>query len=159
MLPSEALEAFERVLRAIGVAGQLVNSTGSLDSRLDQWVRRRLHGSPTGKRTIHPRLNLTTSFVAPSTATEIRVAELWEKVFGTRVGVHDSFREMGGNSLFAIQLLAGLRHAFQLNLPLSLVFETPTVAQMAASVDLAQAEMRDEGLPMLPSKASNSGGA
>ncbi len=75
-------------------------------------------------------------FVAPRTATETRVAGIWSGLLGVeRVGVHDDFFELGGHSLLAMQVIARLRDAFGVALPLRVLFESPNVAELAGHVD------------------------
>lgn len=74
------------------------------------------------------------SVLARNLVEEI-VSEIWAAVLmKTRVGVHDSFFELGGHSLLATQLLSRLRDAFQLELPLRSLFESPTVAGIASKI-------------------------
>jgi amino acid adenylation domain-containing protein len=78
---------------------------------------------------------------APTTPLEQVLAEAWAHVLGLdRVGLHDGFFALGGHSLLATQLTARLRDTLQAQLPLRLIFECPTVAQMA------QALLRDRAL-------------
>ncbi|HEX8336701.1 MAG TPA: MupA/Atu3671 family FMN-dependent luciferase-like monooxygenase, partial [Pyrinomonadaceae bacterium] len=75
-------------------------------------------------------------FVAPRTPTEELMAEIWSQVLGVeRVGVNDNFFELGGNSLLATRLIHDVRRAFSINLPLRSVFDDPTVAGLALSVE------------------------
>jgi surfactin family lipopeptide synthetase A len=85
------------------------------------------------------------TYVAPSTPAEEVLASIWAKVLGLeRVGVQDNFFELGGHSLLATQVLSRLRDAFQVELPLRVFFETPTVAGLASAVMQRQVEQRDE---------------
>jgi acyl carrier protein len=52
-----------------------------------------------------------------------------------QVGLNDNFFYLGGNSLFGTQVIARLRDAFQVELPLLTLFDHPTVADLAAEVE------------------------
>ncbi|MDQ6673390.1 MAG: SDR family NAD(P)-dependent oxidoreductase, partial [Chloroflexota bacterium] len=139
MAPAEALDALERVL-ADRRWTQLVNSTGSLEARLDQWVRSigRQPAADARAGHAHPRPDLATPYTAPTTDVEARIAAIWAAALGLeKVGIDDSFLELGGHSLIAIQLISRLREAFQTQLPLSLLFQAPTVAELAVAIELA----------------------
>jgi amino acid adenylation domain-containing protein len=72
--------------------------------------------------------------VAPS-PIEARLAAIWAEVLGLpRVGVHDNFFDLGGHSLTATQVVARIRDAFDLELPLRALFESPTIAELAIHV-------------------------
>jgi amino acid adenylation domain-containing protein len=76
------------------------------------------------------------SFTGPRTPTEEVVASIWREVLGIeRVGVHDKFFELGGHSLLATQVISRIRTAFQVEVPLRSIFETPTVAGLAETID------------------------
>jgi len=87
----------------------------------------------------------------PRTALEELVAGLWSEVLACgRVGLHDDFFSLGGYSLLAIRLLARLRDATGVELPLRALFAYPTVAEMAAEVERS---LRAPGSAALPSIA------
>ena len=76
------------------------------------------------------------TFVGPRTPTEQRVAAIVASLLGLeRVGVNDNFFYLGGNSLFGTQVIARLRDAFNVDLPLLKLFDHPTVADLAAEVE------------------------
>ena len=88
-------------------------------------------------------------YVAPRTATEEVLAEIWSAVLGLdRLGVHDDFFAVGGHSLLATRAIGRMRQVFAADLPLPLMFEQPTVARAAAAVEeivLAEvAELSDD---------------
>jgi aryl carrier-like protein len=88
----------------------------------------------------------TAEFVAPRTALEAEIAQLWREVLGLeRVGVNDNFFELGGHSLIAAQLFARLRKLLNVDLPLRRLYERPTIAAMAeliVSLQLQQGDRR-----------------
>jgi acyl carrier protein len=81
-------------------------------------------------------LPAVSAYVAPVSATEQAVAALFGQVLGRdKVSLHDDFFAIGGHSLRALMLLARIRNAFRVDLPLRALFEAPTVAQLAAGID------------------------
>ena len=71
-------------------------------------------------------------FVAPRTRIEEILAALWTDILGIdRVGVHDHFFELGGDSLRATQIANRLHKAFLTQLSVRDFFERPTVASQA----------------------------
>jgi amino acid adenylation domain-containing protein len=75
---------------------------------------------------------LAEAFVAPRTPTEEVVAGIWATLLSLEdVGMHDDFFALGGHSLLAVQVVARLRHALQMEVPLRALFDTPTVASLA----------------------------
>ena len=84
-------------------------------------------------------------FEAPRNPVETRLADLVAALLGvTRVGVGDNFFLLGGHSLLGTQLIARLRDAFGVDLPLRTVFDHPTVAGLAAEVERAIAARLEE---------------
>ncbi|MFN8178107.1 MAG: beta-ketoacyl synthase N-terminal-like domain-containing protein [bacterium] len=75
--------------------------------------------------------------------TEERVASLWSELLGIgSIGRTDSFFDLGGNSLLAIQLASRLRKTFDIELPIATLFESPDLAALAAAVTRAADERR-----------------
>ncbi|HYR11800.1 MAG TPA: amino acid adenylation domain-containing protein, partial [Longimicrobium sp.] len=84
-------------------------------------------------------------YVAPRTPTEARLAEVWAEVLGVeKIGIEDSFFDLGGHSLRAAQVITRVRDGLGVELPMSALFEAPTVAELAARVEAAE---RTDGLP------------
>jgi acyl-coenzyme A synthetase/AMP-(fatty) acid ligase len=77
-------------------------------------------------------------FVPPRTDAEVLVAEVWERVLGQdvdRVGALDDFFALGGHSLLATRVAALLRNAIDADVPIRMVFDHPTVAELAVAVE------------------------
>ncbi|MEW2380457.1 amino acid adenylation domain-containing protein, partial [Micromonospora sp. NPDC047812] len=73
--------------------------------------------------------------VAPRTAEEATIATIWAETLGVpAVGVDDDFFELGGHSLLATQVMARVRGALGIELPLRAIFENRTVATLALAV-------------------------
>jgi acyl-CoA synthetase (AMP-forming)/AMP-acid ligase II/acyl carrier protein len=81
-------------------------------------------------------LALEEGYATPRTPVEERLAKIWTEVLKVeRVGIHDNFFRLGGHSLKATQLMSRLREAFQVEVPLRKLFEIPTVAELAESIE------------------------
>ncbi|HEX6038630.1 amino acid adenylation domain-containing protein, partial [Longimicrobium sp.] len=88
-------------------------------------------------------------YAAPRTETERALVDLWQEVLSVaRVGVDDDFFALGGHSMLALRAMTEVRRRFGAELPLSALFEHPTVAGLARLLDGAGDETAD------PSSAS-----
>jgi amino acid adenylation domain-containing protein len=75
---------------------------------------------------------LESSLVMPQTPLQEAIAASWVQVLRiAQVGIHDNFFTLGGHSLLAMQVLARLRRALQVELPLHRFFAAPTIAQLS----------------------------
>ncbi|MEG4490497.1 amino acid adenylation domain-containing protein [Microcoleus sp. D3_18_C4] len=89
------------------------------------------------------------NFADPRTPDEQLIAEIWAEVLGLeRVGIHDNFFELGGHSLLATQAISRLREAFQVEVPLRSLFESPTVATVTESLLQYRAEQKLKAPPI-----------
>ncbi|HEU5374256.1 MAG TPA: amino acid adenylation domain-containing protein, partial [Ktedonobacteraceae bacterium] len=80
--------------------------------------------------------NYSDTYVMPRNLTEEKLVELWEDVLSVKpVGIFDNFFELGGHSISATQLLARIRDTFHKDLPLPVLFETPTLAELAPHLE------------------------
>ncbi|HEY0735991.1 MAG TPA: amino acid adenylation domain-containing protein, partial [Herpetosiphonaceae bacterium] len=86
--------------------------------------------------------------IAPRTPVEEVIAGVWASVLGReRISVDDNFFALGGHSLLATQVITRLRTALGLDLPLRLLFESPTIAGFAAHL---AAQPPHAHLPLVP---------
>ncbi|HEX8274268.1 MAG TPA: amino acid adenylation domain-containing protein, partial [Longimicrobiaceae bacterium] len=86
-------------------------------------------------------------YVAPRTPTEEVLAEIWAETLRLEmVGVTASFFALGGHSLLATRVVSRVRQLFGVELPLRVLFEGPTVAELAGRVEA----LRRAELPVLP---------
>jgi len=149
-------EALERLLVA-GLPAAAVSSR-DLDALLretDALSRQALTGQVGhGPRETHPRPGLSTEYTPPRNELEETLAGLWQDLFGiSPIGIHDSFLELGGHSLLAIQMATQLRAQLSVDLPVTVLFEAPTIAELAGRVRQARgeddAEMMDALLALI----------
>jgi amino acid adenylation domain-containing protein len=91
------------------------------------------------------RAELEKSFVPPRTPIEGTLVDIWVEVLGIdRVGINDSFFEMGGHSLLVFQVISRVREAFGVDLPLRSLFEAPTIEKQALAIVEAQIEQEND---------------
>jgi len=84
-------------------------------------------------------------FVAPRTQVEETLAQIWREILGvTRVGIHDHFFELGGHSLLATQVVSRIRKTLKVDLPLRAIFDSPTIAGLAPTVESMSRTESDE---------------
>jgi amino acid adenylation domain-containing protein len=88
---------------------------------------------------------IETVYVGPRTPIEEDLVVIWRQVLGLeQVGVYDNFFALGGHSLLATQILARLRESYPVELPLRRLFETPTVAGLAETIEEGLVGQEDE---------------
>lgn len=87
-----------------------------------------------------------TEFVRPRDETESRLAGIWEDLLAVRpVGVADNFFDLGGHSLLVIRLLTRIEKAFGRSLPISAVFQSPTIEHLAEIIRQGKVERSEAG--------------
>jgi polyketide synthase PksJ len=147
---SEGVRVFEHLMEMVPVE-RLVVSSGDLNHRIAQWIRKAtVDTNPKAPKNAHPRPDHIGLYTAASTPTQQKLTEQWEQLLGiSGIGIHDSFFELGGNSLLLTQLVALIRRHFKAELTLSALFEQPTIAEMAKGIDSTTQsdpiEEREEG--------------
>jgi non-ribosomal peptide synthase protein (TIGR01720 family) len=141
LAPAEGVRAFQRILSA-GPPAQVVVSTGDLQPRIDRWVRLEgLRGARDGEKAgiaYHPRPDLEGAYVAPRNEREQILAGIWQELLGVeRVGIHDGFFELGGDSLIAVQAVARSRQS-GIAISLRELVTRQTISELAASEGASQ---------------------
>ncbi len=92
----------------------------------------------------------TSEFTEPGSPVEEELAGIWREVLGIeRIGTKDNFFELGGHSLLAIQVISRVREKLQIELPLSSLFDAPTIEQLARVVESGESEL-EQRLPIVP---------
>ncbi|NUV78281.1 non-ribosomal peptide synthetase, partial [Streptomyces fungicidicus] len=76
------------------------------------------------------------AYTAPATPTEQALAALWSEVLGAgRIGAHDDFFALGGDSITSLKVTSRIRTALRTHLTPRALFDHPTVARLAAEID------------------------
>ncbi len=84
--------------------------------------------------------SLSTRLSEPRTPYEQRLSTIWKSVFGlTALSIDDDFFDLGGHSMLAIQVMKQIEKQTNRRLPMSLLFEYPTVRELARMLDGNQA--------------------
>ncbi|RDV15371.1 SDR family NAD(P)-dependent oxidoreductase [Pontibacter diazotrophicus] len=98
-----------------------------------------VRGSDTHVARHYARPNLRQQYVAPRTQVEHKLAALWQQTLHIdRVGMHDSFFELGGDSVLAAQILALARKTYGVNINVQEAFQAFTIERLA---ELLEAEI------------------
>jgi amino acid adenylation domain-containing protein len=79
---------------------------------------------------------IETEYLAPRNDTEEQLAAMWTELLGIdKVGINDDFFALGGHSLVAMQVVSRIMQSMGVQLPLETMFEAPTIASLAESVN------------------------
>lgn len=101
-------------------------------------IPRSAHGKLDTRRlptNISNRPELSTPFIAPRSAFERRLAEIWSPFFShIEIGVDDNFFELGGHSLLAARLIANLSSVLGIDIPIRTLLEAPTISALAIAL-------------------------
>jgi acyl transferase domain-containing protein/acyl carrier protein len=137
----ETAEAFQRILSNNSIS-QTALWRSDLNTAINKWIKRESNLSSknvpiqTVKPVLYPRSNLKNAYVAPNNEAESKIARRYQELLGIeRVGIHDNFFDLGGNSLIGTQLVAQLRQDFQIQIPLLSILEAPTVEELALVIE------------------------
>ena len=87
------------------------------------------------------RERLQRTYTPPRTAQEESVAGIWAEVLSMeRVGIHENFFTLGGHSLLATQIIHRINQSFEIDLPMRVMFDDPTIAGLSLLIEEALIE-------------------
>ncbi|HEV2844920.1 MAG TPA: amino acid adenylation domain-containing protein, partial [Thermoanaerobaculia bacterium] len=89
----------------------------------------------------------------PRTAVERLLAGIWADLLGAdRIGLRDGFFDLGGHSLLAARMVSRVREALGVEVPLSQVFASSTLADFAAAVERTRSDATgsETAIPPVP---------
>ncbi|MFG6101405.1 amino acid adenylation domain-containing protein [Leptothoe sp. EHU-05/26/07-4] len=100
--------------------------------------------------------SLEKAFVQPRNPFEDLLSKVWVKTLNLeQVGVYDNFFELGGHSLLATQVISRIEETFRVELPLRLIFESPTVAGIAEAIQNAKESKFQRKIPPIERVSRN----
>lgn len=86
------------------------------------------------------RPTLDVPFAPPVTEAEKELASIWSEVLDLdQIGIHDNFFALGGDSLLATKVVARVIEKLKIELPLTALFESLTVAELTRRISKNQA--------------------
>jgi len=150
ILPEEGIDAFSRLLAAD--LPQVVASTSDLRGRIKSTLAsgmgaragEGLETARTGVRLARPELN--SIYIAPKSELQKKIVDIWQDFLGIeKIGIHDDFFELGGDSLKIVQLNARLKKSLERDIPVAVMFRYLNVHALAQYLD--QGEKEAEAAP------------
>ena len=147
--PSEGLAAFDRMMAQPHLVQCIASSVD-----VEAWDRS-LGADSTGISAEgggesamggFSRPDLDAVYEAPETDSEKFLAGVWSELLGIRqIGVNDDFFQLGGHSLHAVRLFVAVRKQFGVSLPLSTLFERPSIRLLAGLLDAQLPRQNEAG--------------
>ncbi|HLK98321.1 MAG TPA: amino acid adenylation domain-containing protein, partial [Hymenobacter sp.] len=87
---------------------------------------------------------LDTSYVAPRNSIEQQLAEIWASMLGLdKVGIHDNFFDLGGNSLLVTRLVSAIKKTLGIEVSIKAIFNHATIAELAAGLRLVTNQVEE----------------
>jgi len=101
------------------------------------------------------RQELDVDFIAPRSQVEKQLAEIWRDVLRiNRIGIHDNFFDLGGQSLLAMQVITRVSEQLSVEIPLARLFEMPTIADLAKLIENTRASAPNDSSRIIPQRRS-----
>jgi acyl transferase domain-containing protein/acyl carrier protein len=116
----------------------IVYSEGNLQARIDDWIilegvkEQHNYNVEEIKTRTYPRPDLPIPYTVPVNSVEKALTSIWEDFFGyARIGIHDDFFQLGGDSLKLITLVSKIQKKMKVLIPIPEFFNRPTVKRLA----------------------------
>ncbi len=134
ILPSEGSEALLSVLQS-GSDAEVIISSLELESLVKEVEASAAAMHKEDDDTKFARPELDNDYVEPRDDIERTLVGFWEELLGVdQVGIEDSFFDLGGHSLVAVRLFAKIQQTYDVDYPISILFEAPTIAACAEMI-------------------------
>lgn len=138
ILPAEGIEVFRKLLAFTQFPQVVINTTDlvrdiseerpSYKKKEKKEKKEKEEEEKSDGASTYERPQLSTPYEAPANEIETAIAAILQGILGiNKIGVNDTFMELGGNSLLAIQAISNIADEFDLELQPAVFFENPTV--------------------------------
>jgi len=110
-----------------------------------------------------PEIAAPEGYTAPRDEVEKKLSQIWSEVLGVereKIGIDSDFFRLGGHSIKATLVMSGVYREFKTTIPLNVIFEAPTLRQLAGYIREAGADntsIKDHHLVLLTKKNDNPG--
>ncbi|MFL0800289.1 MAG: SDR family NAD(P)-dependent oxidoreductase [Agarilytica sp.] len=146
ILPAEGTQALIDVLEKSREAEVIISSL-ELESLVKEVEASAAAMHKEDDDTKFARPELDNDYVEPRDDIEKTLVGFWEELLGVdQVGVEDSFFDLGGHSLVAVRLFAKIQQTYDVDYPISILFEAPTITACAAMLreEVGEVDSSDE---------------
>ena len=137
--PAEGLAVFDRIMAQPHLVQCIASSmdVGAWGRSLDvDGAEKSPSDSEEGGTGGFSRPDLDSAYEEPETDSEKLLARIWSELLGVRqIGVNDDFFQLGGHSLHAVRLFVAIGKQYGISLPLSTLFEKPSIRTLATLLD------------------------
>ena len=129
-----AREGSDLFLRALALdTPQVIVSSLNLPDLIEQAGESDDAGAEGGQKFERPELD--SDYIEPEGPIETTLAGFWTELLGIdQIGAEDSFFDLGGHSLIAVRLFAQIRKTWNVEFPISVLFEAPTIRKVSALI-------------------------
>ena len=132
----EGKAVFERIINT-GISGITVSTRdlNGLIKIMDEKLSEKSFELEDRKQTVtslKTRPELSTEYIAPSNILEEKIAAIWQSNFGyDKIGIHDDYFEMGGDSLKGMKFIKDYQKLLNERVPVAIIFKAPSIKQTA----------------------------
>ena len=162
ILSSEGIDVFKRILNEN--LSQIMVSTRSLEAVTETHQQNKYqlqngkNNQPTNnKNQGYERPKLGNAYVTPRNSKEQTIAKIWQDILGIKeIGIYDNFFELGGHSLLATKITSRLQESLQIELPISKLFEYPTIAELSNYLDQKTSKQANNTISKIKSVSRDS---
>ncbi|KPA09300.1 Tyrocidine synthetase 3 [Candidatus Magnetomorum sp. HK-1] len=96
-------------------------------------------------------ISRSSELISPRDHLEIQLVEIWEAILNiSPVGIRDDFFELGGQSMIAVRMMSLIEKKFQTHLPLSALFQGPTIEQLANLIRINDIDIESQWSSLVP---------